>query len=122
MDTDIQSEAKARWGHTDAWKQSQERTKHWTKEDFARMQAEGDALMREIVANMDKGAASDEVQALIAKHYDNLRKFYEPNPELYRGLAELYVSDPRFAEHFRKFHPGLPEFMKEAMEAFCDTQ
>lgn len=116
------AEAKARWGHNDAYKQSQERVKKMSKEQFAQIGKEGDELQKEIVANIDKGPESPIVQKLIAKHYDNLRHFYEPNLEMYRGLADMYVSDPRFAAHFKKYHPDLPEFMRDAMHAFCDTQ
>ncbi len=113
-------EAKARWGNTDAWKQSQERTKNWTKEDYARVRAGGESLMHEIAANMNKGATSKDVQNLIDKHYNALRTFYEPNLELYRGLADMYVADPRFAAYFQKFHKNLPEFMQGAMHVYCE--
>ena len=116
------AEAKARWGNTDAYKQSQERVKKMSKEQFERIGKEGDELQKEIVANMDKGPNSPAVQKLIAKHYDNLRYFYEPNLELYRGLADMYVSDPRFAAHFEKYHPDLPAFMRDAMHAFCESE
>lgn len=115
-------EAKARWGNTEAYKQSQERVKKMSKEQFEQIGKEGDELQKEIVAHMDQGPDSPVIQALIAKHYDNLRHFYEPNLELYRGLADGYVSDPRFAAHFKKYHPDLPEFMRDAMHAFCDAQ
>lgn len=115
-------EAKARWGNTDAYKQSQEQVKKMSKEQFEQIGKEGDELQKKIVANMDKGPGSPIIQALIAKHYDNLRHFYEPNLELYRGLADGYVSDPRFAAHFKKYHPDLPEFMRDAMHAYCDAQ
>ena len=32
---EYQDEAERRWGDTDMWKQSQERTAHWTKEDLS---------------------------------------------------------------------------------------
>lgn len=115
-------EAKVRWGHTDAYKQSQERVKKMSKEQFAQIGKEGDELQKEIVLHMDKGPESPIIQKLITKHYENLRHFYEPNLELYRGLADMYVSDPRFATHFKKYHPDLPEFMRDAIHAFCDTQ
>ncbi len=114
-------EAKERWGNTEAYKQSQERTKKLTKEDWARMSAETDAMLKEIVRNMDKGPASKEVQAQIAKHYASLRAFYEPNVEMYRGLGNMYVEDKRFAAFYEKYHQDLPVFMRDAMHAYCDA-
>ncbi|MBP9761343.1 MAG: MerR family transcriptional regulator [Candidatus Magasanikbacteria bacterium] len=113
-------EAKQRWGHTEAWKQSQERTKHWTKKEYARVKEEGEVLMRQIVAVMDKGAADPEVQALIHVHYNSLREFYDPNISMYRGLGQMYVDDPRFTAYFEKFAQGLAVFMKDAIFVYCD--
>ena len=116
-------EAKARWGHTDPWKQSQERVKKLTKEDWARIKEAGDVLMKEFVAASDAGRdpASPEVLSLTARHYAGLRTFYEPNLELYRGLADMYVADARFAAYYDKYKPGLATFMQQAMHAFCDA-
>jgi DNA-binding transcriptional MerR regulator len=69
------AEAKERWGHTEAYKQSQERVKKMTKADWARMSEETDAIMKGLVANMDKGPKSDEILPLIARHHNSLRNF-----------------------------------------------
>jgi len=37
--------------------------------------------------------------------------------ELYRGLAELYVSDSRFTEIIDRVRPGLAGFMRDAFRA-----
>ena len=116
------AEAKQRWGNTLAYKQSTARVAKMSKEDMARVQTEGDELMKEIVANMSRGPKSPEVQKLIARHYANLRRFYEPSLEMYRGLAEMYVSDPRFTAHYEKYAPGLAKFMRDAMIVYCDKQ
>lgn len=115
------AEAKERWGHTDAYKQSEERVKKMTKEDLARITVENETLLHEIAARMQQGAESPEVQALIARHYAGLRNFYEPSPEMYRGLADMYVSDPRFTEYYEKHAVGLAEFMKNAMHHYASS-
>ena len=79
-------------------------------------------LMKEVAANMAKGAKSAEVQKLIAQRYANLRHFYEPNLEIYRGLGQMYVDDERFAKYFDKYAPGLAKFMRDAIANFCDSQ
>ncbi|HYC83198.1 MAG TPA: MerR family transcriptional regulator [Candidatus Paceibacterota bacterium] len=113
-------EAKERWGSTEAYKQSQERYAKLSNEDKRHIQEAGDLLLKEIVASMDKGADSPEVQALIARHYDGLRAFYEPSLEIYRGLGSMYVDDPRFVAFFEKYHPDLPVFMRDAIHIYCD--
>ena len=115
-------EAKERWGESDLYKQSQERVKKFTKADWERIKTESERLMKQIVAVMDKGADSAEVQKLIAKHYEGLRTFYEPNLKMYRGLGDMYYNDPRFSAYYEKFHRGLAKFMKEAIDVYCDEQ
>lgn len=121
MDNPYQKEVEERWGDTEAYKQSKERVSKMTKEDFERIGKEGDELMREIVRNMGKGAKSPDVQRLIDRHYNNLRHFYDPNLDMYRGLGSMYVDDKRFAAYFEKYDKNLPEFMREAMHNYCDN-
>lgn len=118
-ETEYAPEAEARWSHTDAYKQSKERTKHLTKDDFKRMSQEADVFMKELTALMPSGPDSSEVQAMIAKHYRSLETFYDPSPELYEGLGELYVQDARFRAYYEKYDPALPEFMRDAMRVYC---
>lgn len=113
-------EAEARWGHTDAYKQSKERTKHLTKEDYKRMAKDADVFMKDLAKCIDSGPKSAETQKMIAQHYESLRTFYDPTPELYRGLGQMYVVDPRFRAYFEKYDKRMPEFMREAMGVHCE--
>lgn len=115
-------EAKERWGETDAYKQSAERTKNYTKADWAKLREDGDKFMKLAAETAPKGATSPEFQALIAQHYNSLRTFYEPNLTMYRGLANMYVDDPRFTKYYEKYAPGLAQVFKEAMLYFCDQE
>jgi len=117
-------EAKERWGNTDQYKQSVGKYESLTKEQKLQMKKDGEALMEEIVANMDKGADSPEVQALVQRHYDSLKFFYEPTLQIYRSLADMYVGyqgDERFRAYFEKHHKDLPEFMRDAIYVYCDA-
>jgi MerR family transcriptional regulator, thiopeptide resistance regulator len=117
---EYKEEAKQRWGETEAWKQSQERTKNWTKSDYDLVAKEGDAWTQKMADLMEKGFPHDssEVQTMIGEHYNALRTFYEPNYEMYTGLSQMYVDDPRFAAYYEKFGKGLSLFMRDAMLAF----
>lgn len=115
-------EVKARWGNTEAYKQSKERTKNWTNADYDRLKQDADTWMKAFVLEIPKGATSPEVQKMIADHYNALRTFYEPNLKMYRGLADMYVDDPRFAAYYEKYAPGLAVFMRDAMHFYVDTE
>lgn len=113
-------EAKERWGHTDAWKQSQERYGKLSDAEKQKIGQAGEDLLKEIASHMSEGPKSDVVQKLIKQHYEALRVFYDPNTRMYRGLAEMYVADPRFAAFYEKRAVGLAQFMRDAMVEFCD--
>lgn len=115
-------EVKERWGNTQAYKQSQERLKKMSKSDIEKIKKDGEEFMKIVVATMHNGATSPEFQALIAQHYNALRTWYEPNFELYRGLANMYVDDPRFKAYYEKYAPGLAQVMHDAMIAYCDNE
>lgn len=119
-----EAEARERWGHTDAYKQSQERVKNMGREDWERVQQEADDINRALAAAAESGhaPADSAVQELIARHFAWLGHFYEPTTEMYRGLGDLYANDPRFAAHYDAYRPGLAAFLRDAMHAFCDTR
>ncbi len=116
-------EARERWGHTEAFKQSQERVKKMGKAGLAKVLKESSELTQAIAAAMKAGLEpkSDTVQPLIARHYEGLRAFYEPNLEMYTGLANMYVDDPRFKANYEKVAPGLAEFMRDGMLYFVEV-
>ena len=51
-------EAEERWGDTDAWRQSRERTDRYSKDDWRRIAAEGDAVTARFAALKRAGAAA----------------------------------------------------------------
>ncbi|QIS08085.1 MerR family transcriptional regulator [Nocardia arthritidis] len=64
---------------------------------------------------------SDEVQAIVQRHYDWVALGWQtPMPELdyFANLGEMYVADPRFADNYDKHGAGTAEFVRDAMKAF----
>lgn len=115
-------EAKQRWGNTDAYKQSQERYAKMSKADIEKLKKDADAFMKVVAATADQGATSPAMQELIGQHYESLRTWYEPNLEMYRGLATMYVDDPRFTAYYEKYKQGLAVVMRDAMLHYADVQ
>ncbi|MGL5831594.1 MAG: MerR family transcriptional regulator [Candidatus Altimarinota bacterium] len=115
-------EAKQRWGHTDAYKQSQERYAKMSKEDLQKLKEDGEKWCAKLATMMDLDPAGAEVQAMIAEHYNSLRTWYEPNLKMYRGLADMYVADARFTAYYDKHAPGLAKFLQAAMHAYCEAK
>ncbi len=116
----LATEAKERWGNTPQYKESEKKMRSITKEQMDVIKKEGDDISKRAAALMGSDARSPEVQAVIAMHYKHLSNFYTPTPEMYRGLAEMYISDTRFTQHFENYATGLAQFMHDAMIVFVE--
>lgn len=81
---------------------------------------EGSTIYLEIIANMNKGQGSPEIQALLVRWHQHLRYFYEPSLEVLRGLGEAYNDHPDFNATFTAMHPNLPAFLKKAITIYVD--
>lgn len=115
-------ETKQKYGHTDAYKESEKKTSGYTKEDWARIFEESGRIYKTIADNMDKGSADPEVQKAVAAWRQHITdSFYDCTPEIFRGLADLYVDDERFTANIDKIKPGLARFLSDAMRIYCDN-
>ncbi|RDY72540.1 MerR family transcriptional regulator [Halobacillus trueperi] len=118
-----EKEVEERWGNTDAYKQSKQITSQYTKEDWEKIQREGDKIDRALVKLMDRDPSDPDVQQLIDKKRQHITgHFYECNLQIFRGLADMYVNDPRFTKNIDKWKEGYAEFLKRAMHTYCDQQ
>jgi DNA-binding transcriptional MerR regulator len=115
-------EVEERWGNTDAYKQSKERVGKMSKTDLERVKAEGEEIARTTAELMKKGFSHDspEVQKQINLFYKHLHNFYDPSYELFRGLGQMYVDDPRFTKVYEDRAKGFALFMRDAMGHFAD--
>lgn len=115
-------EAKARWGSTEAYKQSMERVGKMSKAQLDQVRDEGEAIARKTAELMESGAAFDspEVQEQVDLFYKHLSHFYDPSYELFRGLGQMYVDDPRFTEVYENRAKGFAVFMRDAMAFYAD--
>lgn len=114
---EYQAEAEQRWGTTDAYKQSVQRTKNWTKAQYKKVFDESSEITLKLSRLMDKSVNDPSVQELVKAHRNNINNFYDVSDEIYRGLAEMYVADPRFSKNYDDVSPGLSKFISEAMIA-----
>ncbi|MBP7966865.1 MerR family transcriptional regulator [Candidatus Woesebacteria bacterium] len=118
----LKQESKQKWGNTEAYKQSAERTKHWQKADYDRIKAEGLALAKKLALAMDLDIKSGEVQMLIKEHYASISIFYDCSLDFYKNLGKMYTEDPRFTKYYDTFRPGLAVWLQGAIEYYCNTQ
>lgn len=98
--------------------ESSRRWKSYTAADKARIQREGGQVYQDMVALLGRDPADADVQAVVGRWHQNLRAFYEPTPDILRGLGQAYEEDPRFATFFAGLHPDLPAFLNRAIESY----
>lgn len=114
-------EAEERWGNTDAYKESARRTSKYTEEDWRRIKQFNVELNRKLIERMPFGPDDEEVQRLVSSHRQHLTdNFYNCSTEMYRGLGEMYVNDPRFTANIDKHREGLAAFWRDAIMIHCD--
>ncbi len=114
-------EAKARWGHTEAYRQSEERMqtcKADCKEDAQAMMqifADFGALRTE---DVQAEVVQQQVRALQA-HISE--RYYECTVDILRGLGEMYTADERFKQNIDKAGgEGTADFVAQAIAAYCE--
>ncbi|MEZ0092817.1 MerR family transcriptional regulator [Streptacidiphilus sp. EB129] len=120
---EYEAESEQRWGETDAWKQSQAKAAKLGKEDWIRIKAEGDAIMLRIAEAVRGGVApdSDEGMAVAEDHRQLVvRNFYDCTYAMQRGLAEMYLADPRFQETYEQTVEGGAAWFHDAVIANAD--
>lgn len=114
---EYQKEAESKWGNTEAFKQSTARVKQMGPAGLRKIMEEGKAIESELASLIGQPVGGAPVQAAIAKHRAQIAHFYDVSDEMYRGLAQMYLSDPRFTKHYEDIAPGLAQFMHDAMMA-----
>lgn len=112
-------EAVERWGEVEV-SESYRLWDSYSQTQKQEIKNEGNAIYQDLVDCIPLGAADPQTQAVVARWHRHLRYFYEPSIARLRGLGEMYVNHPEFAERFRKMHPELPEFLRVAIGLYCD--
>lgn len=100
--------------------ESNRRVRNMSKAQWQTLQGEGEEINQGLAALMDRDADDPEVQALIARHYAMMNKFYPVSAEIYRGLGQLYVTNDEFRAFYDKVRPGLAGFLQPAMAYYAE--
>ncbi len=100
--------------------------KNWTKADWARYQKESDENMKALAKLMEQKLAPDspEVQTIVRKGYEWIKKFWTPNRESYTGLGQGYTEFEwkKYFETYDPHHPRLAKYLAEGMKVFADRE
>ena len=100
--------------------ESERRTASYSKDDWKGITEKQHEIYGRMAAAMDQGPASAAALAAAAEWRQFITNhFYECTPEIFRGLADLYVEDERFTASIDAYKPGLAAFFSEAVIYYC---
>jgi DNA-binding transcriptional MerR regulator len=117
------TEAREKWGNTDAYKQHEEKTRNYSKQKWNDIAEGMDYIMAEFALCMRNGTAPGfaEAQALVEKLQNHITEnYYLCTNEISAGLGQMYVADERFKNNIDQYAEGTAEFISEAIQIFCN--
>ena len=118
-----EDEARERWGETAAYREHEQKTKNYTKEDWARANDGLMAIFSELAMCKNSGASADSVEAqeLVAKLQAYITdNYYTCTVEILAGLGKMYVADQRFKNNIDKYGEGTADFVAQAIGIYCE--
>ena len=113
-----ESESRARWGKTAAYREHEQKTKNYTKEKWSEVNDGLMAIFAEFAACKASGARAEsaEAQALVAKLQAYISaNYYTCTDEILAGLGQMYVADERFKQNIDQHGEGTAEFASAAI-------
>ena len=120
-----ETEARSRWGTTDAYREHEQKTKNYSKEKWAEANDGLMAIFAEFAAlkTGDARADSAEAQALVAKLQSHITaNYYTCTEEILAGLGKMYVADERFKKNIDKYGEGTAEFVSEGIRIYVEKK
>jgi DNA-binding transcriptional MerR regulator len=118
-------EAIEKWGE-DTVVRSEKALLEMDKLDLEKLKADQKDIAQKLRALVKHDPESKEVQEQIARHYANIRAFWgvsdptDLRANAYKGLADLYMSDERYAATDGKPDAEYAAFMRTGMHCFAD--
>jgi DNA-binding transcriptional MerR regulator len=100
--------------------ESNRRVRAMSKDRWNVVKAEQAAVSRRMAELMGRAPGDPEVQAAIARQHAWIENFYPCSAEMFRGLGQLYTDNPEFRANYDEVHPGLADFMREAMGYYAE--
>ena len=117
-----ETEARSRWGTTDAYREHEQKTKNYTKEKWAEINDGLMAIFAEFAEckNHEYDVNLPEVQSLVGKLQEYItQNYYTCTNEILVGLGQMYVADERFKKNIDKYGEGTAEFVSNSIVVFC---
>lgn len=113
-------EAKARWGNTEAYRESTHRAAKWTDEERGRMEQRSGEIFSGFASLVGTDPADERVQTLVERWKAFISEsYYDCTNEILAGLGQMYVADERFTNNIDRYGEGTARLMSDAIAVYC---
>ncbi len=115
-----EEEARAKWGDSEAYKESARRTKQYGKVEWEQIRRDWETIYGRLAELMRAGAAPGDprCKGVVEAHRAHIERWFYPcSTEMHAQLGEMYVSDPRFTANLDKVAPGFARYLRDAIVA-----
>ena len=113
-------EVQEKWGQTQAFTQSKEKTANYRKADWEMLTGRMDELLELFSKQLNEDPKSETVQNLVMQWQQWITdSYYDCTKEILAGLGKMYVADERFRANMDKFKEGTANFISVAIEEYC---
>jgi hypothetical protein len=113
-------EAQARWGDTEAYRESQRRLSGYSAEDVELAKKQAAEAVQMFLDAMTAGLPADSPEAAAAAeaHRKAISDWwYACSYDMQTNLAAMYLQDSRFTQHYEDVRPGLAQYVHDAIFA-----
>ncbi|MBT0587072.1 TipAS antibiotic-recognition domain-containing protein [Alteromonas oceanisediminis] len=98
----------------------EERLSSRSKAEANAVHEQGALIAREIALHENYTPNSPEMMNLMLRQLNWLENYYRVTEDRFRGLADLYISDSRFANYYDSFGSNTAEKLSRAMMYFAN--
>lgn len=119
----FREEASQKWGKDVVDASYERRWNHMSEQERADFVQAGQDAIKHLATLMPLGPGAPEVQAFTARARQTITDyFYDCTLEIFGGLGEMYVDDPRFAKTYEDVQPGLAAFYRDAIRIYVAAE
>jgi len=101
--------------------ESKKRIQDMSSAQWKQIQSEGDHITAQLALLLCSKASrqSEEVQVQVKRHHCWIEHYYPASKEVYLGLAQLYLENEEFRQHYEQYQAGLAQFLSDAMKIYA---
>ncbi len=97
--------------------------REYEAQDWAEMWKQVQEMSVAIASRMDQGPDDPEVQSNVDRLLDLInQRFFQCSIDMFRDIGSLCAANGRLKDHFEEVKPGLAEFMRASIRAYCSRK